>query len=71
MNMKLSKDLNGNKILVASFVHTRGFSVQTNNNLQRTHRMTNDNLNDHIAFDELNSFIKEYGTDRQKELLGW
>tara|TARA_R110000772_G_C13086229_1_gene418038 strand:- start:45 stop:266 length:222 start_codon:yes stop_codon:yes gene_type:complete len=71
--LKLSRDINGNKTLVFSpGKGQRGFSVQTNGNLKETHRLAiNGRFCDYIAADELNAFIKEYGTTRQKELLGW
>lgn len=72
MNIKLGRDVNGNKILKVSFVGVRGFSVQTLGNLPETHRMpSNEELRQFTAVNELHAFIKIYGTKRQKELLGW
>lgn len=67
--LKLSRDRNGNKTLVYSIPGSRGFSVQTNGNLPKTHLM--DDINEHIAMNELNAYIKLYGTKRQKDLFGW
>lgn len=72
--MKLSRDVNGNKILKVEskdFGLGRGFSVQTNGNLPKTHKMDKCNLNINVALCELHCYIKEYGTDKQKEKLGW
>jgi len=72
MRLKLSRDLNGNKTLKVSFSDgTRGFSVQTNGNLPRTHRMSKHDFNNSTAQNELHGYIKEYGTNNQKALLGW
>ena len=72
MVLNIGRDTNGNKILKVTFRDkTRGFSVQTNGTLPETHRMTQDTFNDHIANGELNAYIKKYGTERQKDLLGW
>lgn len=68
--MQLSRDINGNKILVLSGKelgnHKRGFSIQTLGNLPETHRMTNDNLNTFVAWNEVRTFINEHGTENQK-----
>ena len=74
--MKISHDVNGNKVLSISGSDLgnsslRGFSVQTLGNLPQTHRMSKWDLNSHTAMNELNAFIKVYGTARQKDLLGW
>ena len=70
--LKLSRDTNGNKTLkLIGNSECRGFSVQTNGNLPRTHRMDKYNFNDSTAENELHAFIKVHGTARQKEMLGW
>lgn len=70
--LKLQYDINGNKILkYIGDRNNRGFSVQTCQNLPETHRMDMDNLHESLAFNELNGYIKIYGTKRQKEILGW
>ena len=76
MNLKLSHDSNGNKILKVSFAMTptrgeRGFCVQTNGNLPETHRRGKADFNRHVAENELNVFVKVYGTNFQKTCLGW
>ncbi len=69
MNLSLSRDINGNKILRVRFPDgVRGFSVQTNGNLPRTHSSHEAGFE---AENELNAYIKIHGTPRQKELLGW
>lgn len=72
MILKLGRDTNGNKLLKVSFVDgTRGFSVQTNGNLPKTNSMSKHDFIHSRAENELRGYIKEYGTERQKELLGW
>ena len=69
--LQLRRDKNGNKTLYYSNGHYRGFSVQTNGNLPKTHKMSKENFSNSIATSELNYYVKEYGTQRQKEMLGW
>ena len=71
MNLKLSKDVNGNKTLKVMPHGERGFSIQTNGNLPETHRMSKHDFDHSLAINELNGWIKLYGTDREKDLLGW
>ena len=73
MNFKLGRDVNGNKLLKVSFGKGfRGFSVQTLGNLPRVHKATSLNEVSHATIEnELHAFVKEFGTDRQKDLLGW
>lgn len=69
--LKLSHDTNGNKICsLIGDQDRRGFSVQTLGNMPETHRMTYLDFNKTIALNELNAYIKEYGTDREKDILG-
>ena len=69
--LKISRDINGNKTLkFTPGPGARGFSVQTNGNLPRTHSLAiTGDFNEQIADGELYSFISKFGTDRQKELL--
>ena len=74
MQIKPSKDINGNTIVKVSFDKgVKGFSVQTNGNMPRTHRAITWEacFNESQAINELHGFIKVHGTERQKELLGW
>ena len=71
--MKISRDINGNKILViegSDIGCKKGFSIQTNGNLIRTHKMTNDTLNQDIAFSESVEWVRKYGTKSQREKMG-
>lgn len=79
MNLKLSRDVNGNKTLKYSPYTARGFSVQTNGNLPGVHAMDTETFNKptkadralyHKAMDELRMYIKDHGTDHQKRALG-
>ncbi len=73
MQLKLAHDSNGNKILKVSFAMTekRGFSIQTLGNMPETHRNGFADFNRHTAENELNAFVKVYGTTHQKTCLGW
>ena len=74
MNVKQGKDVNGNTIVKVSFGKgIRGFSIQTNGNMPRTHRAITWEgvINEYEAINETHGFIKIHGTERQKELLGW
>lgn len=73
MIIRPSKDSNGNTIVQVSGLGERGFSVQTNGNMPKTHRSITWDccFNRSIAENELHGYIKEHGTDRQKDLLGW
>lgn len=73
MKITYGRDINGNTIVKASFKGARGFSVQTNGNMPRTHRAITweSDFNENQAINELNAYIKIHGTKRQKELLGW
>jgi len=70
--MKLSRDTNGNKTLsITKKECGLGFSIQTLGNLPKVHRMTKADFNQAVALDELNAYVKAYGTPRQKTALGW
>lgn len=65
MNMKISKDINGNKTVVISPEDERGFSIQTNGNLPKTHH-------DHSPdSSEIACYVRDFGTTRQKALFGY
>lgn len=69
--MKISRDTNGNKILKVEKSDTvngdfRGFSIQTNGNLSLTHSM---GLN-YATMIEVKTYVKQYGTIKQREALG-
>ena len=62
----LSFDRNGNRTLTVKVSPARAFRVQTNGNLPRTHR-------DGIGLwtsTEVVDFVSNYGTQRQKIMLG-
>lgn len=70
--MKISRDVNGNKIVKVSGKDLgdkslRGFSVQTLGNLPHTHK--NDLSCIKTTQAEIFNFIEQYGTERQKALL--
>ena len=65
MNMKMSRDINGNKTVKLSFPgqKVQGFSIQTNGNLPITHR-----TNEPCRY-EIIAWVIQYGTLRQKALI--
>ncbi len=63
---KISRDINGNRICRVSIPHERGFSIQTNGNLPKTER---DGVGPWTS-GEVSEYVKQYGTARQKEMLG-
>ena len=71
MGLALGRDTNGNKTLKVSFTNANGFSVQTNQNLPLTHRMTSDHFDYKAAAEELRNHIKRFGTRRQRDITGW
>ncbi len=72
MSLKLSMDNNGNKILKVAFIGQKmGFSVQTNQNLPITHRMTKDWFDGKAAASELRLHIIRFGTLRQRDVTGY
>ena len=71
MNIFIERDINGNKVARLKFINTRGFSIQTNGNLPKTHSMSKDSFVHSTAEDEIHAYVKEYGTKSQKTKLGW
>ena len=54
--MKLSRDINGNKILKLTskdLEGRRGYNIQTNGNLPLTHRMCKDSLDKKVVMEEV------------------
>lgn len=64
--MKISTDANGNRVLRVSVRGARGFSIQTNGNLPRTHR---DGVGP-WSEGEVSQWVREYGTPRQRRVIG-
>jgi hypothetical protein len=62
LQLRIGRDFNGNKIVKVKIPGGRGWSIQTNGNLPKTHS-TN-----HPDVEEILDYIKTYGTHRQKEL---
>lgn len=60
--MKTGIDCNGNKVLRVTVPGRRGFSIQTNGNLPRTHR---DGVGPWTA-SEMFDWVWKYGTDKQR-----
>jgi hypothetical protein len=63
--MKTGIDRNGNKVLRVSIPGRRGFSIQTNGNLPRTHR---DGVG-HWSESEASEWVKQYGTQYQQAAM--
>jgi hypothetical protein len=64
---KLDRDINGNKICKITVPNERGFSIQTNGNLPETDRNGICNATPNEVF----LYVKNFGTKRQKEILGF
>lgn len=68
--MRTFLDINGNKTLaverqdILSFP-TRGFNIQTNGNLPRTHR---DGIGP-WTYPEVREYVLKFGSERQRDLL--
>lgn len=68
--MKIAFDTNGNKVLKIEgheLGAKRGFSIQTSNNLPITHKIGVNNR----TMGEVQAYVKEHGSERQKTLLGF
>ena len=66
---QLSYDINGNKIVKIKKVGYRGFSIQTNGSLPETHRMDKKYINKQVVFDEVKTYVLNYGTENQKAMF--
>ena len=63
IKMRKKFDNNGNRVVTISIPNSRGFSIQTNQNLPKTHvRSTVDEA-------EVMDWVLQYGTLRQKEIF--
>ncbi len=73
INLKISRDTNGNKTLQVKRLGYRGFSVETNGKLKATHNYCKGLISDDyqycIALMELTQYITEYGTVAQQALI--
>ncbi len=73
INLKISRDTNGNKTLQVKRLGYRGFSVQTNGNLRVTHNYSKGLITEDcqycIALTELSHYVTEYGTVAQQSLI--
>ncbi|MCK9369215.1 hypothetical protein M0R04_04690 [Candidatus Dojkabacteria bacterium] len=65
MNMQMSIDINGNKIVKITFPGKgiKGFSIQTNGNLPLTHDTNVPNFN------EILNYTLKFGTKREKQII--
>lgn len=65
MEMKMGRDINGNKIVKISFPGRgiKGFSIQTNGNLPETDRTNEPNLY------EIVNYTLAFGTKREKQII--
>lgn len=62
----IGRDRNGNRVLRVGVEGGRGFSVQTNGNLPRTHR---DGVGS-WTWGEVAYWVQRHGTERQRAVLG-
>jgi hypothetical protein len=69
-----SKDINGNSIAKFTKKGERGFSVQTCGNMPVAHRHSKESWKAEFMqrniMVELQDYISQFGTERQKRLLG-
>ncbi len=70
MVTKLNRNSNGQKTLLVKFKGARGFSIPTCGSLFLTHRMSSNDFDGEVAKSEACAYIKQYGNQRQKTLLG-
>lgn len=63
---KIKLDRNGNKVCVVKVPGERGFSIQTNGNLIRTHHTGAGPWTSEEVF----NYVNRYGTNRQRDFLG-
>ena len=68
IKLKFARDVNGNRIVKVTRKGLRGFSVQTNGNLPKTHSMTKGNMEVKIVLSELRAFCH---TAHQQNLLSY
>lgn len=62
----IDRDRNGNRIVRVTVPNNRPFAIQTNGNLPETYR----NGICPATAGEVNAYVREFGTVRQRELLG-
>jgi hypothetical protein len=60
------RDRNGNRIVRVTIPGARPFTIQTNGDLPETHR---NGICPETA-GEVNAYVRQFGTARQRELLG-
>lgn len=63
--LRISRDRNGNRVLRVGVEGGRGFSIQTNQNLPRTHREGVGPW----TWGELADWVGKYGTARQRQIV--
>ena len=71
--IEFSRDINGNKTIKIKSKNGRSFSIQTLGNLPFTHKQTFDSVGQlelSKINKEINSYVSEHGTKRQKNILG-
>lgn len=64
----MGMDKNGNKVVKLSFPNSRGFSIQTNGNMPKTHKMKGE-INAAVIAKEAAAYIKAHGSEEQKKKL--
>lgn len=64
---RVDRDRNGNRIVRIIPAKARGFSIQTNGNLLRTHA---GGYSSDYTPDEVRAYVRKYGTARQKAIMG-
>lgn len=65
-NFKVTRDRNGNRVVKVYGEGFRGFLIQSNGNLPKTHR---DGLGPWTE-GEVRTYVRSYGTDHQRDAIG-
>lgn len=62
----MSRDVNGNRTLRVKPKSSRAFTIETNGNLPETHRQGVCEATP----SEVSAYVRQFGTERQRQLLG-
>ena len=84
MKIRITKDINGNKTATVEQTKLykkmgvnpfRAFSIQTNGNLNNCHKLENGEVIEAHSrvkyWLEIKDYVRNYGTKRQKQIMGW
>ena len=75
IKLSIGRDVNGNKVLKIRRIGCRGFSIQTNGNLPKSHNISITDLSKNLLWEnsevkkELIDYVNQHGSARQKVVL--